>query len=85
MVAREDHFFSGHPLFAASSVIHLLFIFFDKDKVPKNVQKAVALQGFLPEVTAAVTAGVLRVARAALNLPRLAAPVKRQKKGFLLG
>ena len=51
----------------------------------KNVEKAVTLQRFLPEVASAVAAGMLRVARATLNLPGVATAVERQEESFFFG
>ena len=85
VVAREHQLLGGDQLLAAAPVVHFLLVFFDEQKVPQDVQKAALLQRFLPKVAGAVTAGVLRVARAALNLPWVAAPVEGQKKRLLFG
>ena len=76
MVAREDHRFPDHPPLSAVAVVDLLFPLLDEHEVAEDVEEAVALEHLLPEVAGAVAGRMLRIARAALYLARMAAAVE---------
>ena len=81
MVARENHVLFDNPFLAALAVVHLLIDLFDKHEMPENVEKAVALENLLPEISCPVTGRMLGVTHAALDFTRVAAAIEGQKVG----
>ena len=79
VIAGEDHgFFFNTPL-PALAIVSLFFAFLDEHEMAEDIEKAVALQHLFPEVSAAVSGRMLRIARSALHLAGMAAAIERQK------
>lgn len=85
MVARENHGFAGPDPDAAFTVVHLFLFFVEEQKMAQDVEETFALQYFLPEISAAVAGGMLRVACAALHFARMAAAIEGEEEGFVRG
>src|ERR1039458_1284689 len=79
MVAWEDHRLLSHQSMSAPAVVHLFLLLFEEHKVTEDVEEAVELKDFLPEVTRAVAGLVLGIPRAADDLAGMAAAVERQE------
>ena len=79
VIAGEDHGLCGDAPLTTLAVLGLLLPGLDEQKMPKDVEKAVAREHVQPEVAGAVAGGMLRVAGAAFNLARLAAAIERQE------
>ena len=82
VIAREDHGLGGDAPLTTLAVLGLLLPGLDEQKMPKDVEKAVAPEHVLPEVAGAVAGGMLRVPGAAFNLARLVAAVEGQEMGL---
>ena len=79
MVTREDHGLVDDAPSTALVVFALFLFLLDEHEMAEDVEEAVALQHFLPEIAGAVARGVLRVASAALHLAWVAASVEGEE------
>jgi hypothetical protein len=64
-------------------LVHFFLLLFEKQEVAEDIEEALELEDFLPEVAGPVSGFALRISRAANDLPRIAPPVERQEMRFL--
>src|SRR5579859_6247286 len=75
VIAGKDHRFFFNPSLSPLAVINFFLGLLDKHEMAQNIEEAIALEHFFPEVAGAVARGVLWIACAALHLAGMAASV----------
>ncbi|HEX7960573.1 MAG TPA: hypothetical protein VF493_11680, partial [Terriglobales bacterium] len=83
MVARKDHLFLRNDPVSAFAVGSLVLAACDEHEVAEDVEEAVALQYFLPEVACAIARRVGRVSSPALHLAGVASAIEREEARVL--
>lgn len=78
VVAREDHLFLGDS-FCNTVLDYFLFFLHKGNETVDEVEQAVTLQHFLPEVACGIAVGILGIACTASNTSTIGALVERQK------
>ena len=83
MVTGKDHLLRDHPLFSPFAIADFSLRLLHEHKAAQDVQETMPLQDFLPEITRAVAARMLRIPRAASNpMARITSSIERQEVGL---